>query len=221
MQQRDIQLNFVPKPPSLPLPSKTTFSPMSSTPICSRPFAPGFPSSSIRALKLLMCGATSSSRAGTSEAVGGGCLNCRSLVRVWKVELSGRVEDDACEGASGSKAATMAGGGGGKGIVTVSSNSTKRRNTAAVDIFVNLIILRWRQIRQPDHLIPPLLHSTPNSLHQLAPTVKTTNTDYVLKPRGNRGTGYDSMRRCKQLRRCQPNIHIYILYTTTIVYSNS
>lgn len=115
MQQRDIQLNFVPKPPSLPLPSKTTFSPMSSTPICSRPFAPGFPSSSISALKLLMCGATSSSRAGTSEAVGGGCLNCRSLVRVWKVELSGRVEDDACEGASGSKAATMAGGGGGEG----------------------------------------------------------------------------------------------------------
>lgn len=59
-----------------------------------------------------MWGATSSSSAGTSEALGEGCLNCRSLVRVWKVELSGRVEDDACEGESGSKAATMAGGGG-------------------------------------------------------------------------------------------------------------
>lgn len=111
MQQRDIQLNFVPKPPSLPLPSKTTFSPISSTPICSRPFASGFPSFSISALKLLMWGATSSSSAGTSEALRGGCLNCRSLVRVWKVELSGRVDDDACEGASGSKAATMAGQG--------------------------------------------------------------------------------------------------------------
>lgn len=59
-----------------------------------------------------MWGATSSSSAGTSEALGEGCLNCRSLVSVWKVELSGRVEDDACEGESGSKAATMAGGGG-------------------------------------------------------------------------------------------------------------
>lgn len=188
MQRPDIQLNFVPKPPSLPLPSKTTFSPISSTPICSRPFAPGFPSSSISALKLLMWGATSSSSAGTSEALRGGCLNCRSLVRVWKVELSGRVEDDACEGASGSKAATIAGGGGGRGIVTVPSNSTKRRNTAAVDIFVNLIILRWRQIRQPDHLIP--LSSTPRRIHALFAATSSRKDDrYRLHIKASRKQG--------------------------------
>lgn len=164
MQSPDIQLNFVPKPPSLPLPSKTTFSPMSSTPICSKPFAPGFPSSSINALKLLMWGATSSSRAGTSEALKGGCLNCLSLVRVWKVVLSGLVDEDACEGARGSKAATMAGAGG-VFLWRFSNNAGELRNTAAVDIFVNLIILRWRHIHQPDHLIPQFLHFPPLSIY--------------------------------------------------------
>lgn len=57
------------------------------------------------------------------------------------------------------------GGGGGVFLWRFSNNAGELRNTAAVDIFVNLIILRWRHVRQPDRLIPQFLHFPPLSIY--------------------------------------------------------
>lgn len=72
------------------------------------------------------------------------------------------------------------GGGRGNAFVGISNNSGKLRNTAALDIFVSLIIARWRQIRQPDHLIPHFLH-----FHTRFPLLLTERSrndgQYILK----------------------------------------